>query len=265
MKLRVWAVLLLLCAGLVCMITPQRRPFAERVTFFRTEGTAAQVPDDTDKISEILSQPFTFLAKGTQAYVFVSADQKVVLKFLKLRPSNGKEPSVARQKKNRDALEACQLAWTEFREQTGLVYAHLGPTPEFRPTVQLKDRKGKKISIALENTCFMIQEKAELIYPQIQERMAKNDLLGAQAVISSVCSLLKEMQQRGVVDNDPVIRRNFGLIGNRAVQIDCGMMKLDPERAKMSTIDAPLRSFRKWITTHYPELLPAVEQAAESH
>ena len=34
------------------------------------------------RVKEILSQPFTYLARGKQSFVFVSEDQKTVLKLL---------------------------------------------------------------------------------------------------------------------------------------------------------------------------------------
>lgn len=263
MKRPLWIIALLLSIGAFCMLLPKQRSFAERVNFSPKDRAVGLIPENRALIEDILAQNYTFLAKGTQAYVFVSADGSYVLKFLKLRPSNGKRLTAARAQKNEEALKACQLAWNALREQTALVYAHLGPTPEFQPVVHLTDRKGKRICLNLENACFLIQEKADLIIPTIQEKMAESDVPGAAAIIRSVCNLLKEMQERGVVDNDPVIRRNFGVIHGRAVQIDCGMMKLDPKSKEIDSVTAPLKSFKKWITSHYPELLPALEQTAE--
>jgi hypothetical protein len=52
-------------------------------TFENTEFQTLSFSQEEEKrAKEILSQPFTYLARGKQSFVFVSEDQKTVLKLL---------------------------------------------------------------------------------------------------------------------------------------------------------------------------------------
>ena len=52
-----------------------KTPLLEKEPFFS--------PSELSNIQSVLSQPYFFLKKGQQCYVFVSQDQKYILKFLK--------------------------------------------------------------------------------------------------------------------------------------------------------------------------------------
>jgi len=45
-----------------------------------------------------------------------------------------------------------------------------------------------------------------------------------------IFSLIDFLGKSGVVDNDPILRKNFGLIDDIAVQIDVGKLRIDPKR-----------------------------------
>ena len=58
--------------------------------------------------------------------------------------------------------------------------------------------------------------------------MHQGDLESAKNVISSVFQLIDFLGQKGIVDNDPILRKNFGLIEDIAVQIDIGAQCIHP-------------------------------------
>src|SRR5690349_15990834 len=76
-------------------------------------------------IERILRQPFTFLGKGSQSYVFESQDGQTVVKLFRFdRP---------------DAIQlfdACKLAYDSLRDETGLLYIHLNITHMHLPTLR---------------------------------------------------------------------------------------------------------------------------------
>src|SRR5258708_2635099 len=46
------------------------------------------IGNEKKEIDQLLNQEFTYLSKGAQSYVFVSQDQKYVIKFFKLNKFN---------------------------------------------------------------------------------------------------------------------------------------------------------------------------------
>jgi hypothetical protein len=229
-------------------------------------------------INEILSQKFTYLDKGSQSYVFVSEDQKYVLKFLKqgkLRPQTWlayipfswnpyyKEFLVLQKKLHR-TYQAQKIAFTEFKEQTGLLYVHLNRTHHLNKNVVLTDKKGEKHTISLDNICFSLQKKADLFYPRLNIMMEQKNIEGVKKVISSLFALADCFVKKGVVDHDPIMKKNFGLIENQVIQFDIGRMRLNPRRLTPSEYQQQLakltNSLKKWVATNHPELLPYYEQ-----
>ena len=234
--------------------------------------------EDPKLIDHILSQKFTYFNKGSQSYVYLSEDKKYVLKFLKqdkLHPRTWLayipfsfnphyQRSLFLKKKLISTFNAIKTAFTDFKDETGLLYVHLNHSTNLNKKITLFDRKGKLYAVDLDKTSFLIQKKANLIYVRITELMAQGDIEGSKAIISSVFSLIDQLGRRGVVDNDPILRKNFGLIDNKAVQIDIGRMRIDPERILnlhyKSEVASITHSFKKWIEKSYPDLLPHFEE-----
>lgn len=233
--------------------------------------------DDPELIDLILSQKFTYYNKGSQAYVYISEDKKYVLKFLKqnkLRSNTwlAKLPfsfnpwyqqGLLLKKKHQSTFRAIQTAIIDFRQETGLLYVHLNRTNNLKKKITIFDRKGHSHVIDLDQTSFLVQKKANLIYVRITELMSQGETEKAKQVISSVFSLIDLLGKRGVVDNDPILRKNFGLIDDRAVQIDIGRMRIDPLRIQSlqykHEVASITKSFRTWIEKNYPELLEHFE------
>lgn len=233
--------------------------------------------EDPKLIDHILSQKFTYFNKGSQSYVYLSEDKKYVLKFLKqdkLHPktwlasipfpfNSHYRHALFLKKKLISTFNAIKTAFTDFKDETGLLYVHLNHSTKLNKKITLFDRKGKLYTIDLDKTSFLIQKKANLIYVRITELMAQGDIEGSKAIISSVFSLIDQLGRRGVVDNDPILRKNFGLIDDKAVQIDIGRMRIDPERVQnlqyKSEVASITNSFKKWIEKSYPDLLPHFE------
>ena len=92
-------------------------------------------------IETIVDQPFTYLTKGKQSFVFVSQDQKWVLKLPRLPRYarnwyvRGKKSSIADLQKMFDNFKS---AYEELEGQTGVVYAHLQPTKFLNQKISFK-------------------------------------------------------------------------------------------------------------------------------
>ncbi|HKZ00419.1 MAG TPA: hypothetical protein VJ112_04570 [Rhabdochlamydiaceae bacterium] len=226
------------------------------------------------EVKAILSQKFTYYSKGSQSYVFISEDQKYILKlfkryvyeprsFLAYIPLSFnpffREHQAKLQKKSA-TFQACATAYREIKERCGMVYLHLNPTKHQLPKGDLVDKRGKKYELDFDQTCFQLQKKAQLIYPRIAELMQAGEVAQAKEIISSIFDTLDEFGKKGICENDPILRKNFGLIDDRAVQIDVGKMKINEERKKNQAYKLEIEGislrFKQWLAENYPQLLP---------
>lgn len=235
-----------------------------------------RVAADLSLPTELLDQKFFFLGKGSQAYAFLSQDGTHVLKFYKQHIYE--PPSVlahlpfgpwkaayeAKKRKFLRTASSTQLAFKEFKEETGLLYVHLLPTAELKHKVKLFDKKGREQMVDLDTAAFVIQKRADLIYPHLAALMKEGKVEEAKQALTSLFSLLEKFGRRGVVENDPILRKNFGFIGGVAAQIDVGKMRIEPALTNTDTYknDIPniTSSLNTWLETNYPELLPHFQQ-----
>lgn len=225
--------------------------------------------EETELVNEVLQQKFTFLARGSQAFAFLSEDGKYVLKLFKQhkwKPShllgylpwswNPYYKSYCLRKEKQDrVLESCKTALTHVKPDTGVLYAHLNPTPLDLPPVTLTDKHGRSWSLDLSQSCFLLQKKADLFYEHIKDLMKESRLEEAKYAITSTIKLIDRFIDLGVYDNNAILRKNFGFIGNEAMQFDIGKFKFDASRERdKGEIQMVTKNFRRWIGTHYPEL-----------
>lgn len=229
-------------------------------------STCKSVPD------HILDQKFVYLDKGAQAYAFISEDKQYVLKFYKLHiyePNSflaylpfGKwhERWMHQKKKYASTLRSANTAYEHLKEETGLIYAHLAPSNTLKRTVDVVDRRGRRSLVNLDRTLFVIQKRADMIYPHISALMQKGDIEGAKNALASIFSLLERLGRLGVTDNDVILAKNFGFIGNTAAQIDVGKMRIEPTRIGSDVYKNDLFNLtfklRGWLQQNHPELLP---------
>lgn len=228
--------------------------------------------DEQKQLDCILGQKFTYLSKGSQSYVFCSEDDQYILKFFKqtkLRPRSWfahiplsfnpyYRELLFKQKKCQATFNACKTAYYEIKNESGLIYVHLNSSNHLNKKVVIYDKNHQPHTIDINNTTFYVQKRAQLIYSRISELMHHGDTEGAKNIITSVFNLLEFLGKKGIVDNDPIVRKNFGLIDDIAVQIDIGKMRVDPIRRQNNAykleVGSITHNFKNWIQTSYPEL-----------
>ena len=221
---------------------------------------------------QILAQKFTYYNKGSQSYVFISEDKKFILKFLKQEKFRSKtwlsllplsfnpyyQEHLAKKEKCHSTFAACKTAFSELKNESGLIYVHLNRTHNLNKKVTIFDKNGKPHVVDMDKTCFYVQKHAQLIYSRISELMHDKDIDGAKRIISSVFTLIDFLGRKGVFDNDPILRKNFGLIDDVAVQIDIGKLRIDPLRqqtlAYKQEVGSITHSFKTWLEKNYPSL-----------
>jgi hypothetical protein len=224
-----------------------------------------------------LRQPYYYLGSGGQCYAFISQDGNSVLKFFKhhhMRPKSwlntfsfvGGVRHILHERALRMAhiFGSCKISYDDFRDETGLLYLHINKTTHLNRSLRLIDRLGIAHTIDLDTTSFVLQKTAELAYPAFDRVMAQGDLEGAKRRIDSLIALILARSHKGISDRDPIIRRNFGFIGERAIEIDLGSFTKDPflrtPSAAKKVLFYETLKFKKWLAKHHPSLLPYFQE-----
>jgi hypothetical protein len=223
-------------------------------------------PPATDAIRQLLAQPFYFLGSGGQCYAFESKDKKSILKVFKhhhMRPESFFNRA-EKQERLRSIFLSFKLAYDRFQERTGLLFLHLNKTDDLQQTLTLFDAIGIAHAFDLDNLEFALQKKATLAYPHIAACMQRGDLESAKASVQSLIELMVERSRAGLADRDPIVKRNFGFIGNRAVEIDLGSFYEDPMLTSPPAYKKQLLyesfRFKQRIQKRHPELYPFLEE-----
>jgi hypothetical protein len=238
-----------------------------------------------DETNKIFTQPFYYLAHGFQCYVFVSADDKYVLKFfrhqrLRLPEFINRLPdiSLVRHFKEKKALDfqmrmdylfnGIKVGFEYAPQDTALLFVHLNKTEGLHPTLTIYDKLGNEYKVALDGVEFMLQQKARLVKPVIDELMQKGNVEGAKARLDQIYDLLVRCAKKGVCDTDGALIRkdNLGYLGERCIYIDSGKLQLKEEIRKKERFSRDLKRLRplaKWLEQKYPELAVHFEQQKE--
>jgi hypothetical protein len=189
-------------------------------------------PRDLASLKTIFDQKFKFLAVGSQSYAFVSQDNKYVIKFFIMkhqipRISDLWHPEKVEYRKQNlfSIFKAHKLAYTELKQDTGLIYIHLNKSQDLQTMLQVIDRFGRTHSIDLDQTEFVVQEKAELIFTHLKKLLDKGSKTEVQKCIHSTLALVQRRMALGISDHDKAVKHNYGFIGDRAVHLDIGRLE----------------------------------------
>ncbi len=165
-----------------------------------------------EEISQILSQPFIYLDRGAQCYVFASLDGQYVIKFFR---TTSKE-------KVEHLFCAAALAYTKAKEETGLVFLHLNETKNQFPKLPIRGPLGQRFKIPLDRYRFAIQRKATGFQESLLSAYKESDGEKMKQRIDSFVDVLRSRVEKGIRNSDPSVSRNFAFLGDQAVEIDFG-------------------------------------------
>jgi len=230
---------------------------------------------ETKTVAAILSQPFHYLGKGCQAYVFESADEEYVIKFFKFqryRPQMWTQPFQVipvvssyldrrqshKEHKLAQFFEGWKTAFNSLQRETALLYVHLNTTPERHGSLVIHDKLGTAHLVDLDSLPFLIQRKALMLCPALEGYMAAGKEREAKQLIDRLIDQILDENRRGFVDKDNAIMQNTGVINGRPIHIDVGQFAFDasiqnPARYKQGLFNKTYR-FHQWLTKRYPTL-----------
>lgn len=229
------------------------------------------------QLKKIVSQPYSYLAKGAQSYVFASQDGKYVIKFFrqhhlrapfwqKALPFDRAKKSVQKKEsKLTKDFASYLLAYRHLPQETGLIFLHLNKTSHLNLNLDLVDKLGIHHTLPLDQYEFLIQKRATLVYPALEQMMAQKQPEQAKKALSSLVHLLALRMQSGIFDKDPDLNTNFGFIGTEAIQIDFGRYKAAAPYLDKPAILRITDHLHQWLMEKFPELDDHLRQTIEGY
>lgn len=236
--------------------------------------------EEMTAVFAILEQPFDYLGKGCQSYVFASRDGAYVLKLLKYHRFRTKWwvdlfsfiPAVERHRARRAArkeeklgslLNSWKVAANSLREESGVLFVHLEKGQLFERPLILYDKLGKRHAIDLNKCEFLLQRRVRMLGEEIEARMARGEEEEVQGLLRSIVELLHSEYDRGIIDNDHALMQNTGVLAGRPIQIDVGQFfRVAPARSRAlykQHLFNKTYKFRHWLSNHYPSLQSYLE------
>ena len=147
------------------------------------------------------------------------------------------------------------IAYSELKEETGLLYLNLDPGSSFKKLqVKLVDKLGIRHQIDLFRTPFALQIRADNPFQALRLHLKHNDIDAAKNVVMEIVDCLKGRYQKGILDRDPALRRNIGLIKDRAIAIDIGSFFYSDKLDMQKELQDDTRRMRRWLLKRSPEL-----------
>lgn len=231
-------------------------------------------PEEEQNVAALLDQPFTFLGSGGWSYAFLGQDQKTVLKFFNhthLGPSGlvtdfsfkklllQSDPWPENQSYFQEFnFNSCKLLYTQAKERTGLLYVHLNKTQGKHKLVTLIDNVGVRHTIDLDKTEFVVQKKAELLFPHLDHLSREKKLDEAKQCIDDFYACLLSLSQKGIRDNDRSLRNNFGFTDEGAITLDLSSFTPDEQMKNPGTYKKEIvnktQRLSRFLRKYHPEL-----------
>lgn len=235
--------------------------------------------EEREKIKQILSQPFYYLGKGKQSYIFESDDHQYVLKFLKQNHFRKKyhlkyfflsnkdldNENYHRRKTLKSILDSFFLAYQKLRNETGIIWINLNR--DFPPqAVTLMDKLGMPYRIPIHQFEWVLQIKvvpAENYFLELPiPKMAKtiDDLMGA----------IEKRCEKNIIDLDQDIVQNIGFnpISNEIIFMDFGFFVEDLTISNIKNTQEEKRkrllSLKKWSEKSCPILTSFIDPYLEN-
>lgn len=226
------------------------------------------------ELHQATAQPYRYIGKGAQVYAFASDDGKYVLKFFKfkhLRPSlfisalppvgplkTFKEQNVARkERKLLGVFEGHRIAYQYDKENAGLLFIHLNLTDSLHLNVDLYDKIGRRHTVDLDKTVFVLQRKGETLRTVLSRELDQGQVAEAAKKSKQILAMYKDEYSRSVYDRDHGISHNTGFIGDKPFHLDVGKFSYDPNMSDPAIHEQDLKhvafKIKEWVRLNYPE------------
>lgn len=231
---------------------------------------------EQNHVGRILSQPFNYLGKGCQSYVFTSDDGQYVLKFVKyqrfrpqfyirwfafLPPVDTilQEKLEKKHVKLDNLFSSWKIAFDNLQNETGLVYVHLNKSAHLETVTAFYDKIGLKHVLDMDEYEFLIQKRAVMLCPTLDAMMADGREEEAKALLTELVQMILSEYHRGLADNDHALMQNTGVFDGHPIHVDVGQFVVNeamknPENYHQELFNKTYK-FRLWLKEAHPILL----------
>ena len=206
-----------------------------RIAVCLAEESGPVLPLDPE-LAAALKQRFFYLGRGHQNYAFVSFDGQYVLKlprydlyrppfWLRACPflSDYRTKWIAeKERRKRFLMNSFRIAFQDLKEETSLLFLHLGKTDHLKQTVQMRDRVGRSFSIDLDQSGFLLQKRHDLMMPLYAKSLLDGEKEKAKNILEAFLELNAVRARKGIYNKDPSFLRNFAIAEGDGIQIDVG-------------------------------------------
>ncbi|MFN0065549.1 MAG: hypothetical protein ACKVOH_04855 [Chlamydiales bacterium] len=236
------------------------------------------------EVEKAFDQSYFYLCKGSQCYVFESADKKYVLKFFRHNRFRfpvclGKIPlpsflseihnrrSIDKSKKLHALFCSCRLAYEYLREESALLYMHLNKSKNLQKEILIYDTLNRPYSISLDDFEFYLQRKVEPLNSYITSLHHNGHDEKIPLCLQKMTLLLLSRLEKGIDDHDPVLQKNTGFVDERVVFLDIGSFYFneavkDPD-SYHGQVYYMTRKLKRWLEERAPASSPFVDEAIE--
>ncbi len=211
------------------------------VANIRSDQPAVSTQEFSQELSAILAQEFHYMGKGAQTYVFASRDGKYVLKCFKFHHQ--------KHRKREALLASYQLAHEKLKDESALVSVHVKTTQGNPLTLFLVDNLNITHPLNAHDLAFVVQKRAKPVISELKMLLEQKNLEGAKAALASLVNLCRKTQEKGVVNTDANLAKNFGFLDGKAVLIDCGNLSQGKNPPPLKT-----GSLQQWLQDESDEL-----------
>lgn len=231
-------------------------PLTEQITPFSAEAKAA------------LSQPYRYLGKGRQCFVFASEDQKYVVKFFNQRYLQvpwyaflSSQERAKRAQRQHFYEHSYEIAFRELGEE--ILYLHMGRADLPLPSLSLRDKANRTHHLDLNTFPFVLQKKGTPFYEGLEAVYAKEGLTGLCREIDAFAGAISLRIAKHIADADQDIEHNWGYIDGRIFHLDPGRLYYDPQLKEPERLSQEWRSathkFHRWLQKTHPDAIPHLE------
>ncbi len=218
------------------------------------------------ELFDILDQPYTYLGSGNHTYAFVSQDGLYVMKFFKQKHMRTQGLFLSSEKLKKRAQEreesyvSYKIAYEHLKEETGTIYLHLNKTDHIGMTLTLIDQEKNPTQINLDEMEFLIQKKGVLAFEHLGNLIRKKAYDEMFHAVTSLLQVVAKRNQKGIYDKDLQFFKNFGFLGNHAIEIDIGEFKWGEEVPNVyEELTRLSYQIREFVREEAPDFAPKVE------
>lgn len=257
----------------------------KKITSHHTPAPEWEVENTLSRgeIRAIVNQPFTYLGSGNHTYAFASEDGRYVIKFFKQKHMKTRTwvdylplPTKRifypmgkihrRMQEREESFTSYRIAFNELRQETGILYLHLNKTAHLKTSLTLIDQNGENLSLDLDDMEFLIQKRATLAFEHLKDLYREGKVQEAEEAIASLLDVVAKRSQMGIYDKDLQFFKNFGFVGQEAIEIDIGEFRRDqeprPTYEELKTLSLQIRDF---IKMYAPKHLSSAERQMKEH